>query len=175
MRLFRALGSFIFMTLFGLIFLGAGLAVMWFMGALTTFTCPAAEAPGVRPAGVCTLTQTNVFGRVSRTVTMPATELLGADLDVSVDDDDDGETYRVVLRTERGEVPFTDYYSSDRAPKEKVRAAVNAYVADPAGLRLEAGQDERLFALIFGGVFALVGLGIALGGVWAAVARLVRG
>jgi hypothetical protein len=174
MNLGRAIGNVIFLGLFGLVFLGVGLAVMWWMGALTTLTCPAAEAPGVRPAGACTLTQTNVFGRVSRTVTMPATELLGARLEVS-SDDDDGDTYRVVLRTERGEVPFTDYYSSDRAPKDKVLAAVNAYVADPAGPRLEAGQDERLFALIFGGVFALVGLGISLGGVWAAVARLVGG
>ncbi len=158
----RLIGGFVF----GLVFLGVGLAVMWFMGAQTRLACERLEPR----SGTCTLTQANVFGRVSRQVTLRLNEIQQAVVEVS--EGDDGDTYRVVLRTETGPVPFTDYYSSGRGDKDADAAAINAFLEGRAAGAFEARQDDRLFASLFGGLFACVGGLVALGGLLAPFGRL---
>lgn len=164
------LGRMLGLTLFGGVFLAVGLAVMWFMGAQTTLVC---ERPEPR-AGTCTLTQINVFGRVNRSESLRLTEIERADVQVSEDDDGD-DTYRVVLRTERGTVPFTDYYSSGRNDKREIADRLNAFLEDGAARELEVSQDDRLFASIFGGVFSCAGGLVALGGLLSPLGALRRG
>jgi hypothetical protein len=158
----RIVGGFIF----GLVFLGVGLAVMWFMGAQTRLACERLEPR----SGTCMLTQANVFGRVSRRVSLRLNEIQRAVVEVS--EGDDGDTYRVALRTETGEVPFTDYYSSGRGDKEADAAAINAFLEGREAGSFEALQDDRLFSSLFGGIFACVGGLVAIGGLLAPFARL---
>lgn len=165
-----ALGRTVGLFLFGLIFVGVGLAVMWFMGAQTTLAC---ARPGPR-TGTCTLTQTNLFGRVNRAESLRLTEIERAEVQVSVDDDG-SDTYRVVLRTERGTVPFTDYYSSGRTDKRETADRLNAFLEDDAARELEVSQDDRLFASIFGGVFSCAGGLVALAGLLSPLGALRRG
>lgn len=163
------LGRTIGLFLFGLIFVGVGLAVMWFMGAQTTLVC---ERPEPR-AGSCVLTQANVFGRVSREESVRLSEFQRAEMDVS--SGDDGDTYRVVLRTETGPLPFTDYYSSGSGDKRETIERINTFLEDPAAERLEVSQDDRLFAGLFGGIFSCAGGLVAVGGLLSPLGFLRRG
>lgn len=164
------LGRMLGLMLFGGIFLAVGLAVVWFLGAQTTLTC---ERPEPR-TGECTLVSANALGLNTRSQTVRLNEIQRAELQVSEDEDGD-ETYRVVLRTETGEVPLTGYYSSGRDDKRQNVDRINAFLDDGNARTLTASQDDRLFASIFGGLFACVGGLAVVGGLLAPLGLLRRG
>ncbi len=165
------LGRMLGLMLMGGIFMAVGLGVLWFMGARTTLVC---DRPEPR-TGQCTLASANALGLNARSQTFPVAEVQRADLQVSVDDEDGSETYRVVLHTELGEVPLTDYYSSGRDDKRQNTDRINAFLDDAGARALTVSQDDRFFAALFGGLFACAGGLVAVGGVLSPLGLLRRG
>ncbi len=164
------LGRMIGLTLFGGIFVVVGLAVFWFLGAQTTLTC---ERPEPR-TGACTLVSANALGLNARSQTVRLNEIQRAELQVSEDSDGD-DTYRVALRTETGAVPLTGYYSSGSNDKRQIVDRINAFLDDGGARTLTVTQDDRLFASLFGGIFACVGGLVMVGGLLAPLGLLRRG
>ncbi len=142
-------------ALFGTPFLLTGLAVMLFFGRLTSLKCQRVEPT----QGSCQLVNSGLLG--SDETTIPLNQLQGAKVDVN--QDSDGDTYRVVLLTDGGEVPFTWVWSSGTGGKQKNADRINAFISNPGEISLRVQQDDRWFAYPFGGLFALVGAGLVFG------------
>jgi hypothetical protein len=142
-------------TLFGLPFLGLGIAAILFMGEKATLRCWR-EIP---PQATCQLTTTRLLE--TRVVELPG-QLQGAEIDVSeVSDGDD--TYRVVLHTDRETVPMTGIYTSGRRGHQQDADRIDAFVRDAAQTQLQVSQDSRWLVYGIGGLFAVVGGALTVG------------
>jgi hypothetical protein len=145
-------GSFFWVlggTLFGLPFFLAGLAVILFFGKVATLQCTRLEPKQVR----CEYIVSGLLTKKS--IQIPVGELQGAD--VEVNQDSDGNTYRITLLTQnQGRVPFTDSFSSGREKYSKANQ-IKAFVNDPEQMSLQVNQDDRWFAYPFGSIFAIAG------------------
>jgi len=133
----------------GFLFFVSGLTVMLFVGSKNTLSCDRSLAP----AGACTL-------RVEKALTgkeqqIPIPQLKGAYVDESTDSD--GTTYRVVLQTARGEIPFTSYYSSGYSGKKNTVDKIIAFLQDENQAVLSVKTDSRIWVAIFSGIYAGVG------------------
>jgi hypothetical protein len=95
------------------------------------------------------------------------TDVRGAEVDESCDED--GCTYRVRVLTGRRSVPLTEYYSSGWGAKEKVADEINDYVARGGEEPLKVRDGNVMLGALFGGIFAIAGLGIAIGGLFGRV------
>lgn len=142
-------------VLFGSVFVVAGLAAMVFFGELATLTCQRLEPT----QGSCQFVRSGLLG--SDETTIPLNQLQSAKVDVN--ESSKGDTYRVVLLTDGGKVPFTSAWSSGAVEKQKNADGINAFIGNPGKTSLRVQQDDRWFAYPFGGIFILLGSGVVLG------------
>jgi hypothetical protein len=144
----------IWLWLFGLIFAGIGLAVITGFGKVVTLNCD-------RVAPVqsnCQLKSAGLLGISLQGRKLEALE--GAKVERS--DSSDGAAFRVVLVTNQGEVPFTDYYSSGENGKQEIATQISTFLGNSQASSLTLQQDDRWFMLMIGGVFVVVGLAVAV-------------
>lgn len=150
-NLMTAMGT----VLFGSIFVVGGLAAMVVFGELATLTCHRVEPT----QGSCQFVHSSLLG--SDETTIPLNQLQSAKVDVN--ESHKGDTYRVVLLTDSGKVPFTTAWSSGAVEKQKNADQINAFIGNPGKASLRVQQDDRWFAYPFGGIFILAGAGVVLG------------
>jgi hypothetical protein len=135
--------------IFGGIFAVAGLAVIVFLGRATTLTCRRAEPTQVS----CELMESGLPGLQLREISV--SRLYGAEAETSTSSD--GNTYRVVLLTSEGKVPFTAIYSSGSEAKQTTASHIATFV-HTSEETLTAQDDSRWFAYPFGSIFVAAGL-----------------
>ncbi|MCS6812096.1 MAG: hypothetical protein NZ772_00750 [Cyanobacteria bacterium] len=148
------------MMLLNVPFLLSGLTAILILGEVAILTCTRLEPSQV----ACKLTNGRLLGK--QVTQIPAGKLQRADVSVAKDDDD-GDTYRVVLVTETGTIPLTWAYSSGQRGKRQKAEQINAFLANPEQTTLTVRQDDRWFAYLVGGIFTLIGAGATWGTVTA--------
>ncbi|MGB3491969.1 MAG: hypothetical protein WBA57_04535 [Elainellaceae cyanobacterium] len=120
---------------FSAMFIGCGLLPI----ALTSkqeLTCDRAPAPGQ-----CELQGQKLFGNATlKTFQLP--QIQRAVLESSRDSDGD-PTYRVVLLTEAGKVPFMSEYQSGRSRHQDNADKINAFLQNSEQLSLYVEHDDR--------------------------------
>jgi hypothetical protein len=143
----------VFLWLFGLIFVAFGVGSALLIGKQATLNCQRRGS-----SGDCQFVTRSLIGP-SSVMTFAAEDLQGAELQWS--EDSDGEmTYRVAFRV-RGEwIPLIGVFSSGSSGKQSAVQSINAFVSDHTQTALAVRQDDRMFAMIFGGIFSLAGLAI---------------
>ena len=139
--------------LFGFMFTGAGVMCLMIFAKLNTLDCQRVEVNIVQ--GDCKLTSTGIFSSDEQTI--PIASLNNAIIEESHDDEGD-TTYRVVLLTKTGSIPFTTVYSSGRAEKQEKVRQINSFIENTSQTTLNLKQDDRLIGYIFGGVFGGIGV-----------------
>nr|WP_290223594.1 transmembrane domain-containing protein [Trichocoleus desertorum] len=144
----------IWLWLFGLIFAGIGLAVITGFGKVVTLNCDR-TAP---TESNCQLKAAGVFSLTPQERKLEALE--GAKVERS--NSSDGAAFRVVLLTNQGEVPFTDYYSAGENGKQEIATQISTFLGNSQASSLTLQQDDRWFMLMIGGVFVVVGLAVAV-------------
>jgi hypothetical protein len=149
------LRSLIGMFIFGLIFALAGLAAFWFFGRSAEATCTRLEVREVR----CEIKETLLGMVVSlKTAVNPSAA------QVQVNEDSDGDTYRVVLVTAQGAVPLTDAWSGDGSFTQ-TETRLNQFLQNPAAKAVNVSQPPSpwiyLFPLCFTGFGVLMILGLS--------------
>lgn len=150
--------------LISLLMITVGLIILH-SGRVVTLTCNRVEPS----EGLCALTSQGIWESTS--TEFPTSLLQGAVVDQHqhVDRDDEGResykySYRVVLLTRRGEIPFTSYYtSSGYRQKTVIVHRINDFVRFPDQTSLIVQQDDRWFAYLLGGILTFAGLISALG------------
>ncbi len=147
---FGPLGS-LGIVLFCSVFVVAGLAVMVVFGELATLTCQRVEPT----QGRCQFVRSRLLGSNEKTI--PLNQLQSATVDVNKSSK--GDTYRVVLLTDAGQVSFTTASSSGAEEKQKNADQINAFIANSGKTSLRVQQDDRWIAYPFGGFFILLGGG----------------
>jgi hypothetical protein len=158
--------------LFGIIFTAVGIGAMLLFGTLSTLTC----ARDLGDGGRCTLVTSSLRG--SQTQEIALSQLTGADVERSTGsrrERSSSETYRIILLTHKGPIPFTSAYSSGYDSKKDIAERVSAFVIDPSEPNLEVSQDDRWLGYLFGGVFGGVGVLIFLGSLLGVVRLLLGG
>ncbi len=155
----------------GVVFLLVGLGVIAFGASLTTLTC---ERGGATP-GSCTLAQQRPGRSTTRAIALQ--DVRGAQIEQSTSRSRrssstdnrnrtrSSTTYRVVLRTTRGDIPLTGAYSSDYGAKQRQVDQLTTFLADGSARTLTLREDNRAFGYAMGGAFAGVGLLVATAGV----------
>jgi hypothetical protein len=136
---------------FGGVFVVSGLVVIIFFGKVATLRCQRIEPT----QGSCQLMRSGLLG--SDEIKIPLNQLQSAKVDVNKDSD--GDTYRIVLLTDGGKVPFTSIWSSGEEGKQEKADEINAFIGNPDKTSLRVQQDFRWFAYPFGGIFILFGGG----------------
>lgn len=136
-------------VLFCSVFVVAGLAIMVVFGELATLTCQRVEPT----QGRCQFVRSRLLGSQERTI--PLNQLQGAKVDVN--ESSKGDTYRIVLLTDGGQVLFTTASSSGAEEKQNNADQINAFIGNPGKTSLRVQQDDRWFAYPFGGIFILLG------------------
>ena len=138
----------VLVILFGLAFIIVALIILFAFGTTGILQCERVE-----PTLVSCVKQVKWLSIVPRAEErIPG--LQGAWVDESCDD---SCTYRVVLITERGNVPLTDYYSSGRQSKEEKAARINRFVQGwEKTLEMEDGGG--LWVVLVSAVFMIAGM-----------------
>jgi hypothetical protein len=139
-------------TLFGMLFLVAGVAAILLLGRLTVLMCQRLEPNQIE----CQLTSTGLLG--SQTTQITALE--GAE--VATHSDDDGDTYSIVLFAVGQKIPFSKIRSSGYAAKKANADRINAFVNNSQQSALSVQEDHRWFSYLFGSGFALTGGALVL-------------
>lgn len=142
-----------FLWIIGVVFIGLALAALLFFGTKTTLVCSRSGQ------AVCTLTHKAMLKTTTRSI--PISQLREAYVGSNVDSEGD-ETYRVVLRTDSGDIPLTSSSSSGYAGKRDNANRVNAFLQSAGSSTVSVVQDDRLLAYILGAIFAGVGSLLAL-------------
>lgn len=145
----------IFIWIIGVIFAFVGLSIIAFLGKETIMTC----SRFANLDGVCAIKETGILGVDIKKI--PLKSLHGAEVESSTDSEGD-TTYRVILKTNRGNIDFSSYSSSGYSEKEYIASNINNFVKNTSQQTVTVEQDERIFIYLFGGVFALLGLIIVL-------------
>jgi hypothetical protein len=147
--------------LFGFIFVVAGATVMFFFARVSELECTHPE-----PSEVMCEKQVKWLGTVTvgkETIR----DVRGASVDESCDED--GCTYRVMVRTGEGSMPLTGYYSSGYGVKARTAAQITEYVGRSTEEPLQIREGSVLLGVLIGGIFVLAGLGVALAGLFGRV------
>lgn len=118
---------------------------------MSTLTCQRVEST----SGSCELVESGLLR--SDVKNIPLGTLQNVNLDIRTNHDGD-ETYRVVLLTEMGELPFTSHYNSDPTQQESIVSDINTFLENPNQTSLRIQQDERWFSYLFGSLIIAVGL-----------------
>ena len=142
----------IFLWVFGFVMITFGVVMLFMLGGKTTITCSRSG----KQAGKCQIISSSLL--TSRTTQLALKDLQGAELDVS--STSNGDTYRVVLLTTQGKMPFTSYYSSSSGIKQRVVEEVNAFLQNPAAKSLLTTQDEGTLSFII--ALFMAGFGILM-------------
>jgi len=137
------------MWIMSIIFIVVAGAMLLIFGKKVTLNCNRS----LPPAGSCTLETTSFIDR--RNMDFSLGELQQAVIDVSASSD--GDTYRVVLVTAHGEIPFTDYFSSGYSGKQELADEINNYLRSTSQQSLSVKSDDRLIMSILAGVFGGAG------------------
>jgi hypothetical protein len=114
--------------LFAGLFLGMSLMFSFFTGNRVYLECIRENA-----GPVDCLIQTRWFGLVLVNEIL-AENVQSATLDVFCDDGDC--SYRVLLVTASGDIPLTEFFNANQAPKESAIQAIERFLADPQADRL---------------------------------------
>ncbi len=105
--------------LFGAIFAGAGLLVIWVFGSIMTFSAS-------RVTGMITLTTRSIFG--SKVKAYPISQVRSVDVETSYSNNN-SRTFRVALILDNGEkLPLRSYYSSGLRSKEKQAERIREFL-----------------------------------------------
>jgi len=146
----------IFLLIFGLVFISAGLCLLVVGGQVVTLQCQHLET-----LRVSCVKQSSWMGII------PMGEesienLRGAEVNASPPGGDDTQTlYRIELITERGNVPLMiAYRAGDRARESAEVARINAFVQKGKGT-LEVRRGGECYALVGGALVLVLGLGVA--------------
>lgn len=146
-----------------LVFLGASALILLVFGEKVTLNCDRS----IPPAGVCTLETTSFIDSSQKQISVG--NLQRAELRVNYGDSDSSDTYQVVLLTNNGELPFTDYYSSGSSKKQQLVNEINQFIQNDSLNMLSVKSDDRLWISILAGIFAGVG---ALMGIFSGITTL---
>lgn len=146
-----------------LVFLGASALILLGFGAKVTLNCDRS----LPPARVCTLETASFID--SNQTQIPAGNLQRAEVRVNYGDSDSSDTYKVVLLTNNGELPFTEYYSSGSSKKQQLADEINQFIQNDSLNTLSVKSDDRLWISIFAGIFAGIG---ALMGIFSGITTL---
>ena len=156
----------------GVVFLLIGLGLVAFGASLTTLTCERGGATH----GSCTLAQQRPGRSTTRAIALE--DVRGAEIETSTSRSRrsrssstgtrsrtrSSTTYRVVLRTTRGDIPLTGAYSSDYEAKQRQVDQLTTFLADGSARTLTLREDKRAFGYAMGGAFAAAGLLVATAG-----------
>ncbi len=93
----------------------------------------------------------------SKSKEIPLNILQGAKVEEN-NDGDGSNTYRVVILTSSGEVPFTSNSSSGESEKQAIASHIKNFIKNPAIASLTEKQDDRFSMYLFGGIFVTAGL-----------------
>jgi hypothetical protein len=137
--------------LFGLVFVAVGLGVGLLVGKVAVLQCQRTGS-----GGECQFSTHNLIG-TSNLMTFPVTDLQGARLRISEDSDGD-ETYRVEFQVKEEWIPLAQVYSSGYTKKDVAVRSINTFITNRGQSGLTIRQDDRFFAMLFGGIFITVGL-----------------
>jgi hypothetical protein len=143
--------------LVGGIFTGVGSTVGVAVGGETVLRCDRTSPPAQ-----CQLSSFNLLGH-RRDQAFDIASLQGAEVQTSYNSDGD-TTYRVVILTGQGPIPFTESYSSGLANYRQQASEINQFVQMPTTPSLHLHQSNAWFGLIFLIGFGGVGLAIVLFG-----------
>lgn len=142
-----------FLALFGTPFFIIGIVVI-FMGGKTTLNCQKID----NNQNICQLTKASLYQ--TKVETLPGSIIRAR---VDVNEDSDGDTYRVILITSNQEIPLTNMYSSGSKNKRVNKNKINNFLQNSSQKSLTVTQDDRFFLYPFGSIFFLVGGGVILG------------
>jgi hypothetical protein len=149
------LRSLLGMLLFGLVFALAGLAAFWLFGRSAGVECTRLELREVR----CEIKETLLGITMRRSAVINPQQAI-----IEVNEDSDGDTYRVALVTERGAVPLTSHYASD-GPFSQTETQLNQFLHNPATKTVSVSQSPSawvyLFPICFTGFGVLMILGLS--------------
>ncbi|MEH2397304.1 hypothetical protein [Nostoc sp.] len=134
----------------GGLFAAAGFSVVAIFAQLTTFTCTRIEPTN------CKLVTSGLLA--SKPKEFSLNMLQGAKVEESSNDSYGNSTYRVVILTSNGEVPFTSYFNSDDSKKETIVSHITNFISNPKITSLTEKQDDRLWMYLIGGIFVTGGL-----------------
>jgi hypothetical protein len=144
------LRSLIGMLIFGLILALAGLATFWLFGRSAEVACTRLEVREVR----CEIKET-LLGLALRhtTVVNPHKAV------IEVNEDSDGDTYRVSLVTAQGVVPLTSHYASDGS-FTRTETELNQFLQSPTARTVQASQPVSAWIYLF--PFCFTGFGLLM-------------
>jgi hypothetical protein len=143
----------------GFLFIGVGLATMYFIGRVNTLTC----SRDITNNQTCALI-TTWMGLTELSV-RPLPQLTSAYVQDNCDED--GCTYRVMLSTRFGDLPLTSIYSSGKVDKQQKAEQVRLFLQDNSQAELKISEGGGLFIL-----FPLIFIGMGLFLCTAALANL---
>lgn len=132
--------------IFGIFFASLGLFLLVTLGKVTTLTCTRTEPTN------CQLVASGLLGSQSKQI--PLNTLQGAKVEET--SDSDGSTYRVIILTSSGNVPFTSYLSSLK-DKQTIASDIEDFVKNPQMTSLKQEQDDRFWIYLIGGTFVIAG------------------
>lgn len=145
------------------LFVGAGLFFLYLLGQQTTLICTRTGA-----MEQCTL-QTSWMNLVQ--LNHHAIEDIRSAW-VENQCDDDGCTYRVVIRTDRGEIPLGQAFSSGMASKEHNAEQINAFASQQRNeLKVSEGGGGWILIPI---VFTILGIRLIYRPLWATLQSAFR-
>ncbi|WP_414542714.1 tetratricopeptide repeat protein [Nostoc sp. CCY0012] len=144
-----------FLWVFGAIFTSAGLSVALLGSQVHTFAC---RRDATAPA-TCQLSTKGLFWSNQRV--LPINEIQGTTIN-SFRDSKGKYSYRLILLTNTGEVsPIPTNISHQETVKDWVKD-IELFLKDTQQQTLLIEDDNRIFVFLFGGLFAVVGLAVAV-------------
>jgi hypothetical protein len=149
------LRSLIGMWIFALIFVLGGLLAFWLFGRSAEVACTRLEVREVR----CEIKETLLGLTMRRTTVINPQKAI-----VEVNEDSDGDTYRVSLVTAQSVVPLTSHYSSDGS-FTRTETELNRFLSDLKAKTVSVSQSPSawiyLFPMCFTGFGVLMILGMS--------------
>ncbi|WP_298913869.1 hypothetical protein [uncultured Nostoc sp.] len=140
----------VWVWILGGILAASGFSVIAIFAQVTTFTCTRIEPTN------CKLVTSGLLA--SKPKEFSLNMLQGAKVEESSNDSHGSSTYRVIILTSNGKVPFTSYFDSDHSKKEIIVSHITNFVSNPKITSLTEKQDDRLWMYLIGGIVATGGL-----------------
>lgn len=144
----------VYAWLAGAIFVASGLFITAEVGKLTVFNCNRVEPS----QGLCTLKASSLLKTESQEIQLAT--LQGAIVDEI--HSSKGTTFRLVIVTTNGEIPFTSYYNPNQIGKQINATRITDFISQPTATSLTIRQDDRGSTVLFGGVFVAGGMVVVL-------------
>ncbi|MBN1264174.1 MAG: hypothetical protein JXA25_01685 [Anaerolineales bacterium] len=134
-----------------------GLFFLFIFSADTSVHCERTEADMVN----CMLLQT-WFGLIDREKG-PVTGLEGAWIEENYDSEDDSTTYRVVLDSQRGDIPLTSAFSSGYQGKADLVLQINQFLSNVGENELDISTGTPVLPMLIGVVLLLSSPALLIG------------